>query len=422
MKKTIITIATLIVMIVPFLLTPFCYAEGQTSSYPKNETYYPYNTIKDTNPDMLNQAEESGTITSKVEDPDDENTDVDQVTSAENGKSFWSAIVTLLCGFFSIIPKLTSMFMTSAVIKKIDWNQAFTIQGVVTGKYDLFDCDVFDINPTEDDEHPYADINHTLRSNVQLWYVAMRNLAIVLCAIICVYIGLRMALATVAIEQGQYKKMLIWWFTSICLLFIMHYIIYFMIYLAKALQGLISKSMDSIKNDFSEEDLVSNMFANLSKGTAGQKFATLILIWILVYLELKYFILFMTRSLYVYFLTMVGPLVMVTYPLYKMGDSNSPAFKTWTKCIANEIFLGPIEGLVYLIFVFTAGSIMTEVPFLAIILLLCMGMGERAIKKVIGLEGARGIADIGLLKSIWGRGTRPHGPGGPGGHMGAKPI
>ena len=49
---------------------------------------------------------------------------------------------------------------------------------------------------------------NSLRNSVATWYISLRNLAIVALVVILVYVGIRMALSTVAGEEAKYKKML----------------------------------------------------------------------------------------------------------------------------------------------------------------------------------------------------------------------
>lgn len=66
-----------------------------------------------------------------------------------------------------------------------------------------------------------------LQSLVSQWYVAIRNIAIVLSMSVLLYIGIRMLLSTVAQDKAKYKQMLIDWVVGLCLLFFMHYIMSF---------------------------------------------------------------------------------------------------------------------------------------------------------------------------------------------------
>ena len=393
LKKTLVIF--MILSLLPPIFCRYVLADEETDEY---NSIYPYNTVSETNPGALNEAEENGTSTVTVGGTGDEE-EQPQTSSLDPGNSIFGAVIGVICGLALIPIQLLSYLMTSAVENSFitSFTNCFTIQKCVTGEYDLFDINVFETHPTEG---KYAELHSSIRPNIQIWYVAIRNLAIVLCAIIVIYVGLRMALATVAAQQAKYKQMLTNWLISLCLLFLMHFIIYALIYISDIITKVFREAMEAMESDFSEEDLVGNMFASVWNAKNSQKFAYTVMIYVLVYHELKYFILFLTRMLHFYYLVAIAPLVTVTYSLDKMKDSKAQAFNKWLMNIANEVFLGPIECLVYLIFVFTAGVIMSEVPLLAIILIISMGQGEKAIKKVLGLHFTRGITSFGIMKLI----------------------
>ena len=52
----------------------------------------------------------------------------------------------------------------------------------------------------------------------------MRNIAIVSFLVILIYVGIRMAIASVATEKAKYKKMLVGWASSFVILLILPYI------------------------------------------------------------------------------------------------------------------------------------------------------------------------------------------------------
>lgn len=429
MKKILYRMLT-ISIIISLLLPVFCqttYAIDEEERQQAYENIYPYNVVNETNPGALNEAEEKGTSTVTVGGTDDDTAEQPQTTSLDPGSSIFDAVIGVICGLFLIPIQLLSYLMTSAAENTFihSFDNCFTIQKCVAGEYDLFDIDIFDTNPTEG---KYKDLHGSIRPNIQLWYVAFRNLAIVLCAIIVIYIGLRMALATVAEAQAKYKKMFTNWLISLCLLFLMHFLIYGLLYVSKIITKVFKEAMEAMETDFSEEELVGNMFTSVWKAKGAQKFGVVVMIYVLVYHELKYFILFLTRMIHFYYLVAISPLVTVTYSLDKMKDSKAQAFSQWLNNIINEIFLGPIECLVYIIFVFTAGVIMSEVPLLAIIMIISMGQGEKAIKKVLGIRARRGITSFGIMALllqpvkmfIGGRGGGAKGGGGAGGPAGAS--
>ena len=349
---------------------------------------------QETDPNNMNQTMETGKVTSTV--GDDDSGEQKQVNTASVGGSVIDAITTILMVPLVIPPEVIVLLLETAVNGKVEFwgDEVFTIQKCVTGQYDLFDINIFDLNPNNG---PYDSVNKAIRENVVVWYVAMRNLALVLCAIIVIYIGLRMGLATIAEEQAKYKKMLTGWVTSLVLLFSLQYIIYILLFIADALNNFIKLGMDAMTSTFSEEQLINRQIETLFTGHASNKVLNMVLFYIIVYYQIKYFILFLTRSLRVYFLTMISPLICITYSIDIIKDNKAQAFGAWSKQMINEIFLGPIEGLVYILFVFTAGAIMQKTPMLAIIMICMMGKAEKGIQEVLGLHGMRGIHGIGIF-------------------------
>lgn len=94
----------------------------------------------------------------------------------------------------------------------------FTIQGLLTNKIELIDANIFNANTGNK-------ANNTIKENIQKWYYAIWILATIINLLMLVYIGIRMAISTVASQKAVYKKKLTAWFESMVLLFVMHFII-----------------------------------------------------------------------------------------------------------------------------------------------------------------------------------------------------
>lgn len=88
------------------------------------------------------------------------------------------------------------------------------------------------------------------RTAVAGWYYTMRLIACMVLAVILIYIGIRMAISTIASEKAMYKKMLVDWITSLALLFLLHYIMLFTFAcndaLIKAIAAICEANLDSI--------------------------------------------------------------------------------------------------------------------------------------------------------------------------------
>ena len=69
--------------------------------------------------------------------------------------------------------------------------------------------------------------NEILRPVIGNTYKYLRNLCIVLMMLVLLYIGIRIIVSSAASDQSKYKKMLMDWLVGLCLLFVMHYIMSF---------------------------------------------------------------------------------------------------------------------------------------------------------------------------------------------------
>ena len=93
-----------------------------------------------------------------------------------------------------------------------------------------------------------------LKTYIAGWYKTLRNLALVILLSILVYVGIRIMLSSVASDKAKYKQMLGDWVVAVCLLFLMHYIMSFSIYIVNELTDMIV----SIQADGSKKNEVLN--------------------------------------------------------------------------------------------------------------------------------------------------------------------
>ena len=120
------------------------------------------------------------------------------------------------------------------------------------------------------------------------------------------------------------------------------------------------------------------------------------------------------------FLTIIAPLVAMTYPLDKMNDGQAQAFNMWFKEYIFNLLIQPMHLLLYMILIGSAMAFATENLIYVIVALGFMAPAEKLIRSFFGFEkaktpglltGAAGTALImqgmnGLLKKF---------PGGKGG-------
>ena len=98
----------------------------------------------------------------------------------------------------------------------INW---YTIEDTVFGGIELFDADYFNIDKNNNE------VNKSIKNSVAVFYYVTRVIAVVMGLLMLIYLGIRMAVSTVASDVAKYKDMLKDWLISMILIFAMPYLI-----------------------------------------------------------------------------------------------------------------------------------------------------------------------------------------------------
>lgn len=194
-----------------------------------------------------------------------------------------------------------------------------------------------------------ANAVNAIRDNISIWYTALRNLSIVLIAIIVIYVGLRMALSTIAADQAKYKSMLIDWVKSLALLFVLHIIILLVINVNDALVKTIYGAVQSNNQQLGDlsKFLHSIGIDPLQSFSIGVGCAIGYLV--LQILTFLFFITYVRRMVNIAFLITIAPLVTITYSIDKMKDGRSQAFDTWFKQFWTAVLIQPFQCIAYIV-------------------------------------------------------------------------
>lgn len=270
----------------------------------------------------------------------------------------------------------------------------FTILSLVLGYYDIFDIYFFDdVNEAFKDNQTF---NTVLKEKISTFYFDMRTIALIISAFSLIYIGIRMAIATVSTDKARYKKLLKSWFIGFVLIFLLHYIAIFVMELSKLFQHIIAQIAQDleIQTDF-EYNIVNRITTNYTDTKGFSGVTSVIVYWMMIYYQLKFFIMYMFREMEIAILIIISPLITVTYSIDKSADGRSQVFNTWLRELLSEIFLQNLHCIAYLVFVISAGNIAIKSPLLAIIFFAALSRVEKVVKNVFKIQG-RGLKDIKL--------------------------
>ena len=233
-----------------------------------------------------------------------------------------------------------------------------------------------------------------LQGYISAWYLALRRIALVGLLSVLVYIGIRIVLSSAsAQDKAKYKNMLKDWLVAICIIFMLHYIMAFLLGITQNVNEIINDNAikntstgdtDILMNTVRSEiggNLVDNL-TNPNDHVAGYT----IMYLALVILTLIFTVQYLKRVIYMAFLTMVAPLIGLTYPLDKFKDGKAQAFSFWLREYIFNCLIQPVHLLLYTVLISSSISFATENIVYSIIALAFLPSAEKLIKEMFGMK------------------------------------
>lgn len=274
---------------------------------------------------------------------------------------------------------------------------------------------------------------NTLRSTIAKWYVGIRNFSLVGLLSVLVYIGIRVVISSTASDKAKYKQMISSWVGAVCLIFLLHYIMAFTFTLTEKLTDLFNTNagaqtialpkicgkegsftfnnednndkFSDILDALQEEGLANKsqifdgtnikgvanlmqyarLYANLN-GSSGLGYTVvyIFLVGFTVWFLAKY----IARFIRIAFLTLIAPLITLTYPIDKLNDGQAQAFNMWLKEFIFNILIQPFHLLIYMVFISSALDFANSNIIYTIVVLGFMAQAEKLLRKMFGFEKA----------------------------------
>lgn len=303
------------------------------------------------------------------------------------------------------------------------------------------------------------DIGNTLKPTISKWYYTLRTLAIVVMLLILVYIGIRIMTSSIASEKSKYKNMLTDWVVAMCLIFVMHYIMVFANNINEAIievfksankvgaqVGVIGDEDGDIKSALEKDDVGKNIvsenpdiFEGYTDGKghinwptnymglirleaaqnsdAGMLFIGYGMAFLVLWFYTIFFLFtYIRRLVYMAFLTIIAPMVAMTYPIDKINDGKAQAFDMWLKEYIFNLLLQPVHLLLYTILIYSACELAETNIIYTLVAIGFMMPAEKLLRRFFGFEKAQtpgalgGAAGAALMMSGLNRLLRPRPP------------
>lgn len=350
---------------------------------------------------MMKSILEEGTAAHKQDD---------SIKTTLSFSNFGSSIVGFVLGILSrlfnavIALELDIIFgQLTYTVENGELQYFVTIDRLVFNRIPLLNANYFNTKDTYkvgDLELPINENNKLIKESIARVYTICRILALIIGLVVLVYIGIRMAISTVASEQAKYKKMLISWFESIVIIFAMPYIMAALFTIEEVLIGVFYELRNSLMGGNTNEvfeNVVRNIVLELVFSASGIELTMWsIMYWVLLYMEIKFLWTYTKRFFMIGFLVAIAPLVTITYSIDKAGDGKAQAFSNWLKEFILNVLIQPLHAIIFLVIVMTANNIASKAPIIAIFLLLSMGTVEKMVRVVFNVSDSvtfNGIRD-----------------------------
>lgn len=287
--------------------------------------------------------------------------------------------------------------------------------------------------PVKDDKgNTQESVAYTLQSTISTWYVVLRNIAIVAMLSVLVYIGIKIILSSAAEDKAKYKEMIKDWTIGLCLIFLIHYGMSFMLEFNNAIIRLLSLNNEDViltvnddsgfnftefTKDMSDDqtktvkmynvDNSGNYISdklnwhtdmagqlrflaqtNIKSNTAFVRFGYVVMYFVLVIYTWMFFIKYLVRVLHIIFLTLIAPIVALAYPIDKVGDGSAQTFNSWVKEYIFTLLMQPMHMILYTILISSAMQLAVDHPIYGIIVFGVMLQLEKMVKKIFGFDRA----------------------------------
>lgn len=255
-----------------------------------------------------------------------------------------------------------------------------------------------------------------LKRVIAKWYYTIRNIAIIVSMLFLLYVGIRILTSSVAAEKAKYKQMFTDWLIGMCLIFLMQYIMVFSVNLVENITNLLSSATQDQKYGVQIQDApdklieavedkypqsvngknivwVTNLMGQarvkaqqLDGGTEYIGYAMCFLVMVIY--TVVFLITYGKRLLYIVFLTIIAPLVAMTYPIDKINDGKAQAFNMWLKEYIFNLLIQPFHLLLYIVLVSMAFDLAGSNIIYSLIAIGFLIPAEKFLRKMFGFDKA----------------------------------
>ena len=144
-------------------------------------------------------------------------------------------------------------------------------------------------------------------------------------------------------------------------------------------------------NNFTEQARMLGQLTDEDDNATNYAYASIgykIIYIVLVLYTLIFTWTYVKRVVYMAFLTMIAPLVALTYPIDKMNDGKAQAFNMWFKEYIFNLLIQPLHLILYMVLIGSAMTFASQNLIYAVVAIGFMTPAEKLMRKFFGFEKA----------------------------------
>ena len=274
----------------------------------------------------------------------------------------------------------------------------YTPEKIFSNQVPALDVNFINPKPWHNQNMDSKSVTQLLHSTIANWYIALRNLAIVALLSVLLYVGIRMVISSTASDKAKYKQMLLDWIVALCIVFFLHYIMSFILSVTQMITEGVDSGTEVIvqvtdtqtgKGNFTyKTDLTGLCRLQVQYANLGGRLIYLIFYIAIVIYTVMFTWTYVKRAITMAFLTLMAPLVAITYPIDKIGDGKAQAYGIWLKEFIFNSLLQPFHLIIYTIFLGAASEIAVMNPIYAILFLAFIIPSEKLLRSMFGFDKA----------------------------------
>lgn len=252
-------------------------------------------------------------------------------------------------------------------------------------------------------------IVYALRTNIAKWYIVIRQICIIVLLLLLIYLGIRLAISTVASDKAKYKGMLVAWLTSFIVVFCIHYFMMIVIEINEELvdvfAGVSQKAIENSDNGTGSMSIYDTMRTRAYSLKLSEGFPATIFYMVLIYFLIRFLFIYIKRYFTIMILALMGPIMALKNCFDKISTGKSKSMSKWMYDFALNVFLQTIHAILYCMFMVMAFDLATDSVagfIMALIVLNFIFKAEKIFMNIFNFEGrASSLRDVNENKNYF---------------------